>query len=887
MTLKVSRITTQRFPSRARNARSLRARVVLIVLLIAGSALGPLGIGAAAQESGGEAEVRIVARLLDSGKIEFGLEQRRADTTWGERQLPERRLFPADAAVDRWLWSEELDLGFAVVRITARKLPDGDVEFGLQQRGADDVWGERLLPTRRFFPAEATVDEWLPSSSLDLGTPGGPPVEDPMGLVAGYEFATAYSLGRDLWEVWLCDTPEGELFSTDRDARLNPDNYADAFTQRVSPWFAWQSGGAYEPVFRGGGLVTAPEAEPAQCEEAVAGAIRSNDTDGVLIVAAQLDPDTDGILGYAGCGLRSRRSWPDSGRSAVVYPGAFGHPTVVAHELGHALCWPHSYTGSTLGDGVIGEYDNVMDQMSGARGDNAASANDVPFPLTIGTIAFNRYAAGWIDPAEVAIHDPGTTADYELAPPGRPGTQMLVLPHPETGTDGSFATLGARVRGAGDEEWHDSNIPAEGVEFYWIDQTHEGCRLPDRGACSGLDRRTVPIDTAPYGTGHVVGAGGTFWIISGHEVSVGELSDETGSYPVTVRPIDVLAWHYTPRADPDESEQEDLSGATGEDDEDEEQENLNGATGDADDEADDEEQEGAARTSADLISGEQDFGSKYGVVSLNVSCSEGLVGVVLYSWNDYIDRDIARGAATARATDVTYRFGEESDPQQARWSVTGGGQGARTPAAAIGELIAGLLEQEEPLHVTARAVGGTQVGGATFPVATDTGAIKRVLADCGAGPADPVPAGDWISLTDESDALEGPLPVAVLTSFDHDLPVPFHRVPARLFVECVESRPTVSLTLGGMTIAERPHGQVRVAHRFDTDDIVERSWEVSSGSRVTMFWSEARDFLAGLQDHDRLVARVRGPAGQVLGTVTFASLAGAGEALQPVLDTCR
>ena len=848
---------------------------VLSALLLSAGGLGFVVDGsAAAQEAGPGTEVRIVARLLDSGKIEFGLQQRRADTTWGEQQLPERRLFLADAAVDRWLWSEELDLSFAVVRITARKLPDGDVEFGLQQRGADDAWGERLLPTRRFFPAEATVDEWLPSSSLDLGAPGDPEITDPLGLVAGYELATTYSLGPDVWEVWLCDIPEGELFSTDRDVRLNPDNYADAFTQRVGPWFAWQSGGAYEPVFRGGGLVTAPEAEPAQCEEAVAGAIRSNDADGVLIVAAQLDPDTDGILGYAGCGLRSRRSWPDSGRSAVVYAGAFGHPTVVAHELGHALCWPHSYTGSTVGDGEIGQYDNVMDQMSGARGDNAASANDVPFPLTIGTIAFNRYAAGWIDPAEVAIHEPGTTADYELAPPGEPGTQMLVLADPETGTDGVFAVLGARVRGAGGEEWHDGNIPAEGVEFYWIDQTHEGCRLPERGACSGLDRRTVPIDAAPYRTSHVAGAGSTFWTISGHEVTVGEPADETGAYPVTVRPIDVLAWHYTSQADSDESEQEDLGGATGEANEDEE-----------DDE--DEEQEGAARTSADLISGEQDFGSKYGVVSLNVSCSEGLVGVVLYSWNAYIDGDVARGAATARAVDVTYRFGEESDAQQARWSVTGGGQGARAPAAAIGELIGDLLEQEEPLHVTARAVGGTGVGSATFAVATDTGAIERVLADCGAEPAGPVPAGDWISLTDESDALAGPLPFAVLTSFEHDLPVPFHRTPARLYVECVERRPTVSVTLGGMAISNDADERVAVAHRFDTESIVERDWQVLSGTRASMYWYEARGFLSDLQDHDRLVLRVRDPVGQVLGTVTFASLAGAAEAIGPVLGACR
>ena len=826
--------------------------VALLALLLAGTGLGVAGTSAAAQEAG--VEVRVVARKLASDKIEFGVQQRRADTTWGERQLPPRRLFPTDATVDRWLGSEGLDLGFTTVRITARKLADGNVEFGLQQRLPDDTWGERLLPTRRFFAAEATVDEWLPSSSVNLAPPSEPDGEDPLGLVAAYNFTTAYALGPDVWEVWLCDTPERERFSTDRDVRLNPDNYAEAFTQRVSPWFEWLSGGAYKPVFRGGGLVTAPAAEPEQCEEAVSGAIRSNDADGVLIVAAQLEPGTDGILGYGWCGLYSRRSWPDSGRSVVVYSGAFAHPVVVAHELGHALCWPHSYTGSTITDGEIGEYDNVMDQMSGARGDRPASANDVPFPLTIGTLAFNRYAAGWIDPADVAIHMPGTTDGYELAPPGESGTQMLVLADPETGTDGTFAVLGVRGRGTGGQDWHDQNIPTEGVEFYWIDQTEQGCALPDRGACSGLDRRTVPIDAAPYGTGHVVEGGGTFWITSGHEVTVGEPSSETGTYPVTVRPIDVLEWRYTSHSDDSSDGEQDGSGS-GED---------------------------AIRTTAGLISDEQDIGSKYGAVSLSVSCTEGIIGVALYSWNQYIDWDVARGAVAARSVEVSYRFGEASDPHRALWPVSGGGQGVRAPAAVIDDLIDDLLEPEAPLHVTVRGAGD-----ATFPVSSDTGAIRQVLADCGTEPADPVPASDWISLTDESDALEGPLPVAVLTSFDHDLPVPFNRAPARLYVECVSKRPTASVYLGGVTISADPDETVAVAHRFDSERIVERDWQMLSGVRASMFWYEARDFLSDLQSHDRLVLRVRDPARQVIGTVTFTSLAGAGEAIQPVLRACR
>ena len=58
------------------------------------------------------------------------------------------------------------------VRITARKLTDGRIEFALQQQAAD-AWGDRLLPTRRFFPATATVDRWLNSSPLTLTTPAG------------------------------------------------------------------------------------------------------------------------------------------------------------------------------------------------------------------------------------------------------------------------------------------------------------------------------------------------------------------------------------------------------------------------------------------------------------------------------------------------------------------------------------------------------------------------------------------------------------------------------------------------------------------------------------------------------------------------------------------
>lgn len=56
------------------------------------------------------------------------------------------------------------------VRIVARKLDDGRVESGLQQRLADNSWSDRMLPSRRFFPTTATAGRWLASSALALRT---------------------------------------------------------------------------------------------------------------------------------------------------------------------------------------------------------------------------------------------------------------------------------------------------------------------------------------------------------------------------------------------------------------------------------------------------------------------------------------------------------------------------------------------------------------------------------------------------------------------------------------------------------------------------------------------------------------------------------------------
>lgn len=54
------------------------------------------------------------------------------------------------------------------VRIVARQLADGRVEFGLRQQQADGTYSSEILPRVRFFPTSAEVGRWLRSSPVDL-----------------------------------------------------------------------------------------------------------------------------------------------------------------------------------------------------------------------------------------------------------------------------------------------------------------------------------------------------------------------------------------------------------------------------------------------------------------------------------------------------------------------------------------------------------------------------------------------------------------------------------------------------------------------------------------------------------------------------------------------
>ena len=114
-------------------------------------------------------------------------------------------------------------------------------------------------------------------------------------------------------------------------------------------------------------------------------------------------------------------------------------PTLI-HEIGHSwMLWPHSYIELAWRPNPQGGYQrpnfysnvfDVMSELTPAR--PSGWHQDMP-----ATLAVNRYAAGWIEPQQVALHLTDQ-ATYTLARPRQSGNQFLVI---HSGRPGAFTTL--------------------------------------------------------------------------------------------------------------------------------------------------------------------------------------------------------------------------------------------------------------------------------------------------------------------------------------------------------------------------------------------------------------------------------------------------------------
>jgi hypothetical protein len=331
---------------------------------------------------------------------------------------------------------------------------------------------------------------------------------DPLGIVPFADTAMrVYSQGADAWEVWLCTDPSYT-------PTLTLTNVVASLNAEITPYFQWLSEGAYQPTFVAGGTVVSTESisfgtpeEPfaPQCQTKVRAASNGGENGALIVVDAPFDAGYGTAGGvcpeppFSGC----TTEYPGNFREVVVAAATvstvspFDAPQwiTVAHEIGHGLNMPHSYSGLTTdpNTNTISRYDNPMDVLSGA-----SHTND-----PIGTHAYNRYAAGWIDPAGVAVHA-GGIADYQLAAIGSVGLKMVVIPSFEPGR---FFVLDARRRTS-----FDSTLPTSGVEIHEVDTRQDiACTLPaewpDTWPCFATLVRIKqhPAESGISSTAHVLG----------------------------------------------------------------------------------------------------------------------------------------------------------------------------------------------------------------------------------------------------------------------------------------------------------------------------------------------------------------------------------------------
>ncbi len=142
-------------------SRTVRAATIAVLTALAAvAAIIAADFTAPAQaQSDDEATGRIVARLLDDGRVEFGWQ-----LAGGSRVLPTKRYFPASIDHNRWLRSSPVEVdGAEIGRINARQLDDGRIEFAFTPTD-----GERILPPKRYFPMDTRIDRWLRSSEITI-----------------------------------------------------------------------------------------------------------------------------------------------------------------------------------------------------------------------------------------------------------------------------------------------------------------------------------------------------------------------------------------------------------------------------------------------------------------------------------------------------------------------------------------------------------------------------------------------------------------------------------------------------------------------------------------------------------------------------------------------
>lgn len=323
-----------------------------------------------------------------------------------------------------------------------------------------------------------------------------------------------HSRGTDRWDVWVCRVPRNTLaddFSDVSPRRLpvTPRRAVGRLRRVIAPYFRAISEGRYRPVFRARKLISLGRSQGAAgCGKRARRG--SWGRDGALVVTnlvasgptwAGPDDCADGpsarrpgriCVGRPHTLPGSRRmGWIPAQTLLKAFPSG-PHFATAAHELGHALAWPHSFTGHLFIPGPGGtrigiEYDDPFDLMGYERLWGTGSWRNPKKGVyrLKGTQVFNRIAAGWVSRRQIAVHRYHART-YRLRPIGRRGTRVAIVP---TGDRRAFLTLEARAR-----RGYDRNLPFAGINVHAIDQRGRACTFADHfRSCWGDWRRQVPI----------------------------------------------------------------------------------------------------------------------------------------------------------------------------------------------------------------------------------------------------------------------------------------------------------------------------------------------------------------------------------------------------------
>ena len=317
------------------------------------------------------------------------------------------------------------------------------------------------------------------------GAVDGPYAADPLGLFAEWDETSYYTTRPDTFEVSICNPDRVDPTLGEAVDYLNNETGLREYWSSVS-------NGKYSVRFVAGTNVTShltaacwTEAQKQASGRYAAGfVLQPPGIPGASEGSALIDSPAAG------------RTWGPSGSNGRVIQVDFvAGPDLhhiwadhQAHLMGLTFNWPSSFTGVLHEDNWLYQLDNPMDVMSGSYLIGGLDHSDEVFEgLTVGTIAANRYAAGWIAPSDVHVFGGGTDR-VTLHATWEAGMQMLVVP---SGQQGYFLTFGVRVA-----KYHDRGIPEEGVESYVIDQRpRKSPSGPDEcrdEPCAGQDRRTTP-----------------------------------------------------------------------------------------------------------------------------------------------------------------------------------------------------------------------------------------------------------------------------------------------------------------------------------------------------------------------------------------------------------